>query len=191
MLYFDYPKRKEVYDMKYNIKGLNVSVYDSMKDRIEKKLGKLAKFFPEDTVAEVTLSSQKDDRIIEITIPVKGSLLRVEEKSDDFTYTLDQAISVLERQLRRHRTKLIDRVQNKESFSALFEAPEEILEEEGTIKIEKVKKFDFKPMDPVEACLQMDLLGHDFFVFKDSQTDETCVVYKRRNGTYGLIEPES
>lgn len=176
--------------MKYNIKGLNVSVYDSMKDRIEKKLGKLAKFFPEDTVAEVTLSSQKDDRIIEITIPVKGSLLRVEEKSDDFTYTLDQAISVLERQLRRHRTKLIDRVQNKESFSVLFEAPEEILEEEGTVKIEKVKKFDFKPMDPVEACLQMDLLGHDFFVFKDSQTDETCVVYKRRNGTYGLIEPE-
>jgi len=176
--------------MKISIKGLNVSVYDSMKDRIEKKLGKLSKFFPEGTTADVTLSSQKDDRIIEITIPVKGSILRAEEKSDDFNFSLDQAVSVLERQLRRHRTKLIDRSQNKEPFSALFETDEETLEEEESVKIEKVKKFDFKPMDPVEACLQMDMLGHDFFVFKDAQSGETCVVYKRKNGTYGLIEPE-
>lgn len=172
------------------IKGLNVSVYETMKERIEKKLGKLAKFFPENTTAEVTLSSQKDDRVIEITIPVKGSILRSEETSDDFNFSLDQAVSALERQLRRHRTKLIDRTQNKEPFSALFDIPDETLEDEETVKIEKVKKFDFKPMDPVEACLQMDMLGHDFFVFKDSQTNETCVVYKRNNGTYGLIEPE-
>lgn len=172
------------------IKGLNVSVYETMKERIEKKLGKLSKFFPEDTTAEVTLSSQKDDRVIEITIPVKGSILRSEEKSDDFNFSLDQAVSALERQLRRHRTKLIDRTQNKEPFSALFDIADETLEDEETVKIEKVKKFDFKPMDPVEACLQMDMLGHDFFVFKDSQTNETCVVYKRNNGTYGLIEPE-
>lgn len=176
--------------MKFNIKGLNVNVYDPMRARIEKKLGKLSKFFPEDTVADVTLSSQKDDRIVEITIPLKGNLLRVEKASDDFVFSLDQALSMLERQLRRHRTKLIDRVQNQESFSSLFDVDDENLEDEETVKIEKVKKFDFKPMDPVEACLQMDMLGHSFFVFKNAETNEVCVVYKRNNGTYGLIEPE-
>lgn len=175
--------------MKFNIKGLNLSLYESMKERIEKKLGKLSKFFPAETTADVTLSTQKDNKTIEVTIPVKGGLIRAEETSDDFNASLDSVLEVLERQIRRHRTKLIDRTQGAESFASLFEAEAEV-EDEETIKIEKVKKFDFKPMDAEEACLQMDLLGHSFFVFKDAETGETCVVYKRKNGTYGLIEPE-
>ena len=175
--------------MKFNIKGLNITVYDSMKERIEKKLSKLSKFFPEETVADVTLSTQKDTKTIEVTIPVKGGIIRAEEGTDDFFVTLDRVIEVLARQIRRHRTKLIDRTQNTESFSDFF-AEDEETGDEDEIRIEKVKKFDFKPMDPEEACLQMELLGHDFFVFKDASTNETCVVYRRKNGTYGLSEPE-
>lgn len=175
--------------MKFNIKGLNITVYDSMKERIEKKLSKLGKFFPEDTECDVTLSTQKDTKTIEVTIPVKGGLIRAEEGTDDFFVTLDRVVEVLARQIRRHRTKLIDRTQSVESFSDFFEDEEDAADEDA-IRIEKVKKFDFKPMDPEEACLQMELLGHDFFVFKDAATNETCVVYRRKNGTYGLIEPE-
>lgn len=175
--------------MKFNIRGLNITVYDSMKERIEKKLSKLSKFFPEDTIADVTLSTQRDTKTIEVTIPVKGGMIRAEEGTDDFFVTLDRVLEVLARQIRRHRERLIDRTQSSEGFGDFF-AEEETADEDDEIRIEKVKKFDFKPMDPEEACLQMDLLGHDFFVFKDAATNETCVVYRRKNGTYGLIEPE-
>ena len=176
--------------MKFNITGRNINVSDKTEEQIIKKLGKLGKFFKEDTVANVTLSKQKDTYTIEVTIPIKGSIIRAEEKSDDLYVSIDLVEEVLERQIRRHRTKLIDKTQNKESFSSLFVDNEETVDDEAEIRIEKVKKFDFKPMSPEEACLQMDLLGHNFFVFKDSETDDTCVVYKRKNGTYGLIEPE-
>ena len=176
--------------MKFNITGRNINVSDKTEEQIIKKLGKLGKFFKEDTVANVTLSRQKDTYTIEVTIPIKGSIIRAEEKSDDLYVSIDLVEEVLERQIRRHRTKLIDKTQNAESFSSLFYDDEESVDDEAEIRIEKIKKFDFKPMSPEEACLQMDLLGHNFFVFKDSETDETCVVYKRKNGTYGLIEPE-
>ena len=176
--------------MKFNIKGLNVNVSEKMKARIEKKLSKLDKFFTDDTTAYVTLSAQKDNRTIEVTIPIRGGLMRAEETTDDFYTSLDTAQALLERQLRRHKTKLIDRTQNRESFASLFETDDDDAYDEDAIRIEKVKKFDFKPMDPEEACLQMDLLGHSFFVFKDADSNETCVVYKRNNGTYGLIVPE-
>lgn len=176
--------------MKFDIKGSNVSVYDATRKLIEKKLSKLGKFFDEETICHVTLSTQKNERVIEVTIPFKGGILRTEEKSDDFHYCLDQVISVLEKQIRKHRSKLIDKRQNVVSFSELFESSEEDLIEEDTIKIEKVKRFFFKPMDPIEACMQMDMLGHSFFVFDNPEINKTCIVYKRKNGTYGLIEPE-
>lgn len=184
-----HPKGKEVDFMKFNIKGLNLSLYDSMKEKIEKKLEKLSKFFPEETTAEVTLSTQKDNKTIEVTIPVRGGLIRAEETSSDFTVSLDSVLEVLERQIRRHRTRLIDRTQSADPCSSLFEDDDQDIAEDS-IRIEKVKRFNLKPMDAEEACLQMDLLGHSFFVFKDAETDETCVVYRRKNGTYGLIEPE-
>lgn len=176
--------------MKFNIKGLGVDVSDTMRKRVEKKLGKLDKFFGDDVTATVTLSPQKDMRTIEVTIPIKGGLLRAEQSTDDFYTSLDFVQALLERQIRRHKTKLEDRTQAAASFAELFDSGEYDPAEEETIRIEKVKKFDFKPMDPEEACLQMELTGHNFFVFKDASTNETCVVYKRKNGTYGLITPE-
>lgn len=184
------PLRKEVLFMKFSIKGRNMNVSERTKDHVEKKIGKLSKFFVEDTTAHVTLSNQKDDYTIEVSIPIKNSLIRAEETSNDLYVSIDLVEEVLERQIKRHRTKLIDKNQSASSFSELFIESDETADDENEIRIEKVKRFDFKPMTAEEACLQMELLGHSFFVFKDADTNETCVVYKRKNNTYGIIEPE-
>ena len=175
--------------MKFKITGRNINLTEGLKAQVEKKLGKLSKYFSEDTLANITLSTQKDVHTIEVTIPVKGGLIRAEEGSTDMYVSIDLVEEIIERQIRRHRRKLIDRTQTAESFSRMF-TEDEPEEDEDEIRIVKVKKFDFKPMDPEEACLQMDLLGHNFFVFKNAETNETCVVYKRKGDTYGLIEPE-
>lgn len=176
--------------MKFNIVGRNIELTQGLRDSVEKKLGKLGKYFSDDTTANVTLSVQKEMQTIEVTIPVKGSIIRAEESSTDMYVSIDLVEEIIERQIRRHKKKLIDRTQSAEAFSSLFIEEEVPEDDDDEIRIVKVKKFDFKPMDPEEACLQMDLLGHSFFVFKNSETDETCVVYKRKNNTYGLIEPE-
>ena len=176
--------------MKFTITGRNIAVTDRLRAQVEKKLGKLSKFFSPDTTAMVTLSVQKDLQTIEVTIPIKGSMIRAEESSSDMYVSIDLVEEIIERQIRRHRKKLIDKTQHAESFSTLF-AEEEAPDDDAEIRIVKIKKFDFKPMDPEEACLQMELLGHNFFVFKNAETDETCVVYKRKGDTYGLIEPEN
>ncbi len=177
--------------MKFNIIGRNINVSEKTKAHIEKKFGKLSKFFADDATANVTLSSRKDDYTIEVTIPIKNSIIRAEETSGDLYVSIDLVEEIIERQIKRHRTKLIDKTQNADAFSVLFEDDSDSsLEEEDELRIEKIKKFDFKPMSPEEACLQMDLLGHNFFVFKDDRTNETCVVYKRKNKGYGLIIPE-
>ena len=175
--------------MKFKITGRNINLTEGLKTQVEKKLGKLSRYFSEDTLANVTLSTQKDVHTIEVTIPVKGGLIRAEEGSTDMYVSIDLVEEIIERQIRRHRRKLIDRTQTAGSFSRMF-TEDEPEDDEEEIRIVKVKKFDFKPMDPEEACLQMDLLGHNFFVFKNAETDETCVVYKRKGDTYGLIEPE-
>lgn len=176
--------------MKFNIVGRNIELTQGLRDSVEKKLGKLSKYFSDDTTANVTLSVQRELHTIEVTIPVKGSIIRAEESSTDMYVSIDLVEEIIERQIRRHKKKLIDRTQSAEAFSDLFIEEEVAEPEEDEIKIVKVKKFDFKPMDPEEACLQMELLGHNFFVFKNAETDETCVVYKRKGDTYGLIEPE-
>ena len=176
--------------MKFQITGRNINLTESLKAQVEKKLGKLSRYFSPETIANVTLSVQKDIQTIEVTIPVKGGLIRAEEGSSDMYVSIDLVQEIIERQIRRHRKKLIDRTQGAESFSKLF-TEEESADEEDEIRIVKIKKFDFKPMDPEEACLQMEMLGHNFFVFKNAETDETCVVYKRKGDTYGLIEPEN
>lgn len=176
--------------MKFNITGRNINIGDRTREHIEKKIGKLSKFFAEDAVAHVTVSHRKDDYIVEVSIPIKNTLIRAEETSTDLFVTIDLVEEILERQIKRHRAKLIDRVQNKEAFSQLFIEDEEPVSDEDEIRIEKVKKFDFKPMTAEEACLQMELLGHSFYVFKDADSNETCVVYKRKNNSYGIIEPD-
>ena len=170
--------------MRYTITGRNIEVTPGLKAAVEKKIGKLEHFFTPDTEVIVALSAQKDRQKIEVTIPVKGNTIRAEESSTDMYVSIDLVEEVIERQIRRYRKKLIDKKQAALSFSQAF-----IDEEEDEQEV-KTKKFAIKPTIPEEACLQMEMLGHNFYVFLNSDTDQVNVVYKRKNGTYGLIEPE-
>lgn len=177
-------------DMRFNITGRNINVTQGLRDMVEKKLGKLDKFFTPDTTCNVTLSTQKDQQLIEVTIPVKGGVIRAEEATEDMYQSIDLVEDVIERQIRRYRKRIIDKKQAAQAFSDLFIETEDDETDEPEIKIVKTKQFDLKPMDPEEACLQMELVGHDFFVFQNAENDKICVVYKRKGHTYGLIEPE-
>ncbi|MFW5630285.1 MAG: ribosome hibernation-promoting factor, HPF/YfiA family, partial [Acetivibrio ethanolgignens] len=136
----------------------------------------------------VTLSVEKDRQKIEITIPMKGNIVRAEQVSSDMYVSIDLVEEIIERQLRKYKNKLVEQKQSAVSFSKNF--IEESVPDDDEIKITRSKKFAMKPMDPEEACIQMELLGHSFYVFRNADTDEVNVVYKRKGNTYGLIEPE-
>ena len=174
--------------MKFIISGKNLDVTDGLKAAIEEKIGKLERYFTPETEVHVTLSVEKERQKIEITIPMKGNIVRAEQVSDDMYVSIDLVEEVIERQLRKYKNKLVDRQQSAASLSKAF--IEEGIEEDDEIKIIRSKKFGMKPMDPEEACIQMDLLGHNFYVFRNAATDEVNVVYKRKGNTFGLIEPE-
>ena len=176
--------------MRYTITGRNIEVTPGLKAAVEKKIGKLEHFFTPDTEVFVALSAQKDIQKIEVTIPVKGNTIRAEESSTDMYVSIDLVEEIIERQIRRYRKKLIDKKQAALSFSQNFIEEEEEVPYDDEIQIVKTKKFAIKPTIPEEACLQMEMLGHNFYVFLNSETDQVNVVYKRKNGTYGLIEPE-
>ena len=173
--------------MRYIISGKNIEVTEGLKGAIYEKLGKLEKYFNEDTEIHVTLNVEKERQKIEVTIPMKGNIIRAEEVSSDMYVSIDLVEEVIERQLNKYKMKLIDQKQATSFFKQEF-VDEDGEEEE--IEIVRSKKFAVKPMDPEEACFQMELLGHNFYVFRNSQTDEVNVVYKRKANTYGLIEPE-
>ena len=175
--------------MRYTITGRNIEVTHGLRNMVEKKIGKLEHFFTPDTEVIVALSAQKDRQKIEVTIPIKGNTIRAEESSTDMYVSIDLVEEVIERQIRRYRKKLIDKKQSALSFSQAFIEEEDERPEED-IRIVKTKKFAIKPIDPEEACLQMEMLGHNFYVFLNADTDQVNVVYRRKNGTYGLIEPE-
>ncbi|WP_026506966.1 ribosome hibernation-promoting factor, HPF/YfiA family [Butyrivibrio sp. MC2013] len=177
--------------MKFTIVGKNIDVTEGLRSAIEDKLGKLEKYFRPDTNVNVTLNVDKDRHKIEVTIPVKGKIIRSEQVSSDMYASIDLVEEVIERQLKKYKNKIIDRNQ---ASAAAFK--QEFLEQdymdEDEIRIERMKKFDIKPMYPEDACVQMELLGHSFYVFVNAETDETNVVYKRKKGnSYGLIEPEN
>ena len=177
--------------MRYTITGRNIEITDGLKKAVEEKLHKLGKYFTEDTEAKITLSVQKEAHKIEVTIPTKQGLIRAEEVSEDMYVSIDKVEDIIERQIKKFKNKLVDRKQSGVSFSELFINEEDSdVEEEDEIKIVKTKRFSIKPMDPEEACLQMELLAHDFYVFRNAISDEICVVYKRKDGKYGIIEPE-
>ena len=176
--------------MKFIIIGKNIDVTPGLKDAVESKLGKLQRYFTPDTEIHVTLSVQKEHQKIEVTIPVKGNIIRSEQESDDMYVSIDLVEEVIERQLKKYKKKLIDKKQSALAFSQAFIEDEEDTSYEDDIQIVKTKKFAMKPVNPEEACLQMEMLGHTFFVFLNSETEQVNVVYKRKNGTYGLIEPE-
>ena len=175
--------------MKFIIVGKNIDVTPSLKETVEHKLGNLERYFTPDTEIHVTLSVQREHQKIEVTIPVKGNIIRSEQESTDMYVSIDLVEEVIERQLRKYKNKLIARHQEGNNFNKeLFEAEEAY--DDGDIKIVRSKKFGIKPMFPEDACVQMELLGHSFFVFCNAETDEVCVVYRRKDGTFGLIEPE-
>lgn len=174
--------------MRYTITGRNIEVTPGLREAIEEKIGKLARYFNPDTEVIVTLSVQKDKQKIEVTIPVKGNIIRAEETSSDMYVSIDLVEEIIERQLKKYKNKLIDKKQSAQAFSELFLSEE--YEADDEIQIVKTKRFGMKPMDPEEACIQMELLGHSFYVFLNADTEEVNVVYKRKGNTYGLIEPE-
>lgn len=174
--------------MQYIITGRNIDVTEGLKKAIHEKIGKLERYFTPATEIHVTLSVEKDRQKIEVTIPVKGSIIRSEQVSSDMYVSIDLVEEIIERQLKRYKTKLVDQKQSAASFSEAY--IEEEADDPEEIKIVRSKRFAVKPMDPEEACVQMELLGHSFFVFRNSETDEVNVVYKRKGNTYGLIEPD-
>ncbi len=174
--------------MHITITGKNIDLTDGLKSAVEEKLGKLEKYFTEDTAILVTLSVEKERQKIEVTIPVKGNIIRSEQVSNDMYVSIDLVEEVIERQLKKYKKKIISKHQNAANFKKEFIDSESPAEEE--VKIIRSKKFDMKPMYPEDACVQMELLGHDFFVFCNAETEKVNVVYKRKGGTYGLIEPE-
>ena len=175
--------------MRIKITGRNIELTDGLKSAVEDKLNKLEKYFTPDTDVYVTLSVEKERQKVEVTIPMKGNYIRSEQVSNDMYVSIDLVEEVIERQLKKYRTKLVTKQQNVASvFKQEF--LDAASEEDEEIKIIRSKKFDMKPMYPEDACVQMELLGHDFFVFINAETEEVNVVYKRKGNTYGLIEPE-
>ena len=181
-------QKKELMNMRYTITGRNIEVTPGLRAAIEEKIGKLDRYFTPDTEVIVTMSVQKEQQKIEVTIPVKGSILRAEESSSDMYVSIDLVEEIIERQMKKYKNKLIDRKQAAQAFSELFLNEDSYEDEE--IRIVKTKRFAMKPMDAEEACVQMELLGHNFFMFLNADTNEVNVVYKRKGNSYGLIEPE-
>ncbi len=174
--------------MRYVITGRNLDVTEGLKSAIYDKIGKLERYFNPDTEVHVTLSVEKDRQKIEVTIPVKGNIIRSEQVSSDMYVSIDLVEEIIERQLKKYKNKIIDKSQARDSFTV--EYMDNDYEEDDSVKIIRTKKFAVKPMDPEEACIQMELLGHNFYVFSNAETGEVNVVYKRKGNTYGLIEPE-
>ncbi|WZL82213.1 ribosome-associated translation inhibitor RaiA [Vallitaleaceae bacterium 9-2] len=177
--------------MRYVITGKNFEVTEPLRNISEEKISKLEKYFTSETTANITMSVVRKQHRIEVTIPLKGTVIRAEENAENMYAAIDLVVDKLERQLVKHRHKLIDRHRHSGSFrSAFLDAEPDLQEEEGP-KIVRTKRFAVKPMDAEEACMELELLGHDFFVFRNADTEEVNVVYKRKNGDFGLIEPEA
>ena len=175
--------------MKVTVIAKNMELTDALKEIVQKKISKLEKYFEVNVEAKATLNVQKNRQIIEVTIPFNGVILRGEEATSDMYKSLDLVGDKLERQIRKQKTRL----SRKHGGSLRFGEINNIdlkseQEEEG--KLVKVKKFGVKPMNSEEAILQMDLLGHNFFVYQDADSNKVNVIYKRKDGDYGLLEPE-
>ena len=175
--------------MKYNIRGDKLEVTDAINNYVESKLDRLNKYFKEeDILANVLLRVRGNSQIIEVTIPTDKFILRSEEEDKDLYAAIDLVTDKLERQIRKNKTRLNrQNTDNKyKEFNFDYETTTEDEEQEEIIV--KRKNVEMKPMDEEEAILQMNLLGHEFFVYKDMHTDKICVLYKRKDGNYGLIE---
>lgn len=174
--------------MKVTIVGRQMNVWDEMKTTIESKLGKLDKYFGDPCSATATLSCRRNQKCLEITIVSAGTIFRSEVQDDTFRNALDRAVNAIERQIRKNKTRLAKRLREGAFDQGILDTGEDI-EEDVEFTIRR-KSFTLKPMSVEEAIMQMNLLEHEFFVFKDDETDRVCVVYKRHDETYGLISAE-
>ena len=165
--------------MNYIISGKNIDVTDGLRAAVFDKLGRLEKFFSEDTKAQVTFSVEKERQKIEVTIPMKGHIIRAEQVSDDMYVSIDMVVETIERQVVRYKKKIIDQNQDAAYFQNAFIEDDDYDDEDDEIQIIRSKRFAVKPMYPEDACVQMELLGHNFYVFRNAETDEVNVVYKR------------
>src|SRR5699024_2550877 len=184
--------------MKYNIRGENIEVTSAIREYVEKKISKLERYFdtPPASDVHVNLSVYQDEQRIEVTIPMTNLLLRAEEEHADLYAAIDLVVDKLERQIRKYKTKVNRKFKQKGAPKHIFaELEHETFNEESDdsdeIEIVRTKRFDLKPMDSEEAVLQMDMLGHAFFVFTNAESGLTNVVYRRKDGKYGLIEPNT
>ncbi len=174
--------------MKYIYTGKGMEVSDALKARVEKKLNKLDRYFRDEPEATVRFKQQKGARnIVEITVSVGGVILRAEECSNDMYLSIDRAVDKLESQIRRYRNKLEKRIRSSE-LEPVDEAVPDY--EEATYDVVRVKRFSVKPMGVEDAITQMELLGHNFFLFLNEENNTMCVLYRRNDGSYGLLQPE-
>lgn len=174
--------------MRIVIRGKNIEVTDALRSYVEKRISKIERYFDESTEAQVTLSVVKESHVVEAMMLVNGGMLiRAEEKSPDMYASTDQVVDKLERQIRKYKTR-INRKARQTGLVADNGFRDTVDDDEP--KIVKTKRFAIKPMNADEAVLQMNLLGHDFFVFTNAETNSTNVVYRRHDGNFGLIEPE-
>lgn len=182
--------------MNYNIRGNKLEVTEAIREHVIKKVSKLEKYFdtPPTSDVNVRLSVFNNEQRIEVTIPMTDLVLRAEEHHEDLYAAIDLVVGKLERQIKKYKTKINRKFRKEGSPKHIFaELEKEALqekEEESDLEIVRTKRFNLKPMDSEEAILQMDMLDHAFFVFTNAVTDETNVVYRRKDGRYGLIEPE-
>ncbi|MFC0470627.1 ribosome hibernation-promoting factor, HPF/YfiA family [Halalkalibacter kiskunsagensis] len=185
--------------MRFNIRGENLEVTDALRDFIIKKVEKLERYFDGSitTEVQVKLKVYENDTKVEITIPLKSLLLRAEEQHENMYAAIDLIVDKLERQVRKYKTKVNrkprqEKAVNKQQSNAVLLMEPEVeteCQEEG-IQVVRTKRFNLKPMDTEEAVLQMNMLGHQFFVFTDAETSMTNIVYQRNDGKYGVIETE-
>lgn len=174
--------------MKIVVLGKNIAVTEGLKNSVEEKLSRLEKYFAGDADVKVVLSTIKNLQKIEVSIPLKGGFIRAEEATIDLYNAIDLVVEKLGRQLRKHKAKLLNRENDTIRFENVGEFEE--ADQDERYKIVKRKKFGFKPMSEEEAILQMELVGHNFYVFTNSKTEDTNIVYKRKDGTYGILEQE-
>ncbi|MEH7381302.1 ribosome-associated translation inhibitor RaiA [Bacillus sp. JJ1533] len=184
--------------MNYNVRGENIEVTPALREYVEKKVGKLERYFDSTPDAKVNVNlkvNNAKDHKIEVTIPMPQLVLRAEESHEDMYAAIDLVTDKLERQIRKHKTKVNRKLREKGSTKTMFAnggagtatAVQEIEDED--YELVRTKRFDLKPMDSEEAILQMNMLGHNFFVFTNAETNTTNVVYRRKDGKYGIIEP--
>lgn len=175
--------------MQITYRGKNLEVTPALKEHASKRLSVLSRYFDQPLQPQVKLEVERGQHIAEVTIPVSGLILRGEQTTTDMYASINQVVDKIERQVRKYKTRINRKARTDGTLAPSAPAPHAEEEQDESPRIVRTKRFAIKPMSTEEAIMQMELVGHDFFVYLDAETDEVNVVYRRRDGHYGLIEP--